>query len=76
MPCLDFFNLKLPGARSKFKFEVITAHITVCIKLRLNSLQETITIGRRKPGSEPLGLPIEAHHISPLFTANLALEQN
>ena len=59
-----------PGACAKRRLEVIVAASTVLMWLALNSLDETITTGRRKPGSEPLGAGNDAHQISPFFTTS------
>ena len=58
----------LPGASKSVKFDVITTAKTVLILLLLKTSEDTITIGRRNPGSDPLGSANDAHQISPFFT--------
>jgi len=50
----------LPGALDNFVLDVIATARTVPILLVLNPFAEIITIGRRYPGSEPLGVTISA----------------
>ena len=78
LPNLDSFALILifPGASPIRRLDVTTAANTVLIRLVLNSFEETITMGLRKPGSEPLGSAKEAHQISPFSTTSLPYPEN
>jgi hypothetical protein len=57
-----------PGAWASRRFDVITAAITVLIRLSLKLLAEITRYGLRKPGPDPEGSGTEAHQISPLRT--------
>ena len=57
-----------PGASASCRFDVITAAITVLMRLLLKLLADTISNGRRKPGPDPEGSGREAHQISPRRT--------
>jgi len=59
-----------PGAFARMRLDVMTAATTVCILLRLNSLDWMIRTGRRKPGVDPLGIARQAHQISPRCTTS------
>lgn len=55
-----------PGAAASLRFDVMTAAITVLIRLSLKAFAETMRKDLRKPGPEPAGSGTEAHQISPL----------
>ena len=59
----------LPGASAKRRFEVMTAAITVLMRLSLKLFAEMISNGRRNPGPDPAGSGSEAHQISPRRTS-------
>lgn len=54
-----------PGASASRRFDVMTAPITVLIRLSLKLLAEMIRYGLRYPGPEPDGSGKEAHQTSP-----------
>ena len=70
-PVLLPANKTFPGAAASFKLDVMIATMRVLMRLWLKSLDCTTTIGRRKPGPEPLGSDSEAHQISPRFASTL-----
>lgn len=55
----------LPGASASRRFEATAAQIVVRIALPLNSFDCTMRTGRRNPGPEPAGSPMEGHQSSP-----------
>jgi len=55
----------LPGASARRRFEVITAAMTVLIRLSLKLFAETTRYGLRYPGPEPEGSGNDAHQTSP-----------
>src|SRR5262245_53622936 len=57
-----------PGAVAHFRLLVNGTQTTVAIRLRLIASACTTTIGRRKPGPEPLGSGRSAHQTSPWAT--------
>ena len=57
-----------PGASARRRFEVMTAAITVLMRLSLKLFAEMISNGRRNPGPDPAGSGSEAHQISPRRT--------
>ena len=58
-------RLTFPGASARRRFEVMTAAITVLMRLSLKLFAEIISTGRRYPGADPAGSGNEAHQISP-----------
>ena len=64
-PDTAFSSNKLPGREAIPVFDVMTAHITVLIVLRLKSLLCIISTGLRLAGAEPGVMGRLAHHISP-----------
>lgn len=58
----------LPGASARRRFEVMTAAMTVLMRLSLKLLAETTRYGLRYPGPEPEGSGKDAHQISPRRT--------
>ena len=54
-----------PGASASRRFDVITAAITVLMRLTLKLFAEMISSGRRKPGPDPDGSDNDAHQSSP-----------
>ncbi len=57
-----------PGASARRRFEVMTAAMTVLIRLSLKLLAETMRYGLRYPGPEPEGSGNDAHQTSPRRT--------
>lgn len=60
-----------PGASARRRFEVITATMTVRIRLSLNSSACMTRTGRLYPGPAPVGSGRAAHHTSPRRITNL-----
>ena len=63
----DFPTRTFPGASASERLDVITATITVAIRLSLNGFDWIISTGRRNAGPDPVGIGNEAHQISPRF---------
>jgi len=64
-PEIDFSSNKLPGREANSVFDVMAAHITVFMLLRLKLSPCMINTGRRFVGADPSGGGRFAHHISP-----------
>ena len=64
----------LPGSVARAAFVVRKATMTVRMGVTLNSFADTMTAGRRYPGSDPLGTAAFTHQISPRFIIPLHRE--
>jgi len=65
-----------PGASASRVLPVMTAAMTVAIRLTLKPSSETMSTGRRNPGPERAGSGIDAHQISPRFTTCFSRESS
>ena len=65
-----------PGSVARAALVVRKATMTVRMAVTLNSFADTMTAGRRYPGSDPLGTPALTHQISPRFIVPLHREQS
>src|SRR5690606_30034972 len=64
-PDSDLFRRTLPGASARARLDVMTATITVEIRLALKAFACTTSTGRLYPGPEPCGEGSDAHQTSP-----------